>query len=125
MARYKVIGPDVEDMAHGLSLEEAFARMMALAGTECIFSRHKGTLLLHLTRTRPFVDLPFLDPDRPGDRELLRSMWPLYQSDIPDDADARRELMLQAIKRGRDNYFAREESLQAVVQPPVRERIKA
>ena len=114
MARYKVIGPDFEDMAQGLSLEEAFARMMTLAGTGYIFSRHKEKMRLHLARTRPFMDLPFLDPDKPGDRELLRSMWPLYQSDNPIDAGARRELMLQAIEKGRDNYFAREESLEAV-----------
>jgi hypothetical protein len=114
MARFKVIGPDFEDMARGLTLEEAFARMMALAGTEYIFSRHKGQMRLHLTRTRPFMDLPFFDPDKAGDRELLRSMWPLYQTDNPDDAEARRELMLQAVKHGRDNYFVQEESLEAV-----------
>jgi hypothetical protein len=114
MARYKVIGPDFEDMAHGLSLEEAFARMMALAGSEYHFARHKGTMRLHLTRNCRFMDMPFLDPDKPGDRELLRSMWPLYRSDNPDDAGARRELMLQAIKHGRDNYFASEESLESV-----------
>jgi hypothetical protein len=114
MARYKVIGPDSEDQAHGLSLEEAFARIMALAGTEYHFARHKGLMRLHLARNCRFMDLPFLDPDRPAERQLLREIWPLYQSDNPDDPAARRELMLQAIEKGRDSYHAREESLEAV-----------
>jgi hypothetical protein len=114
MTRYKVIGPDSEDQAHGLSLEEAFARIMALAGTEYHFARHKGLMRLHLTRNCRFMDLPFLDPDMPADLELLRSIWPLYQTDNPDDAAARRELMLQAIEHGRDSYIAREESLETV-----------
>jgi hypothetical protein len=117
MPRYKVVGLDFEDQARALNLEEAFARMMALAGTDYVFSRIKGRIRLVLMRTKPFADLPFLDPDRPADRELLRELWPLFQSDNPNDAEARRALMLAAIKHGRDGYFAREKSLQPVAQP--------
>jgi hypothetical protein len=50
-----------------------------------------------------------LDPDDMSDRESLRAMCPLFQSDKLDDGEARRELMLQAITHDRVGYSVREE----------------
>jgi hypothetical protein len=112
MTRYMLIGPEFE--ARGLSLEEAFARMMAAAGSDYVMSRNKGVMQLFLMRNRLQPDMPHIDFDNKDDREMLRRMWPLFQSDNPDDADARHEIMLEAIKHGRDGYFVKEDHLQAV-----------
>jgi hypothetical protein len=101
--RYRVLGPDHEEVDRGQRLEDAFARMMHKAGTEFVISRHGRKMRLSMMRTS-FWDMPFLDFDSADDRAMLRELFPLIESDNLDDAEARREIMLKMIDIGRDNY---------------------
>ncbi len=109
MSLYRVTGPDNECDARGLTLDEAFARLMAWAELDYVFSRIEGIMLLQLVPTRSFPDLALLDPDRVADRQVLRAQFPLYQSEKLSDRDARRDLMLQAIRAGQRGYSVRED----------------
>ena len=91
--------------ARNLKLPEAFARMMALAGTEYAFHRYGETMRLNLVRKGPIADLPFLYRDL----ELCRTMFPLFESWLPDDERARADLMEQALLHGRDSVCAEAE----------------
>jgi hypothetical protein len=84
--------------------------MMAWAGTDYVFSRLDDTMLLQLVPTRSFSDFALLDPARAADRKSLRALCPLFQSDLRDHGDARKDLMLQAIKADRSGYSVREEA---------------
>jgi hypothetical protein len=124
MTLYRVIGPDSEDDARALTLEEAFARMMAWAGTEYVFARLGEVMLLQLVETRSFSDRTLLDPERRADRDALRARCAIFQSERLDDRDARRELMLQALTRNRTGYRVRAETGPVLV-PMGRENLRA
>jgi hypothetical protein len=110
MTRYRVNGPNDEQDARGLTLEEAFARLMAWAAVDYVFSRIDGTMLLQLVPTRSFSDFALLDPERTRDRQSLRALCPLFQSEFRDNDAARRDLMLQAMKADRHGYSVQEEA---------------
>lgn len=112
MTRYRLVGPGREVDARGLTLEEAFARMMAWAGQDYIFTRVDGVMLLQIIRTRSFSDFALLDPKREQDRRDLRAMCPLFESEEIDDRGARRDLMLQAIANNLHGYRVAEDELQ-------------
>ena len=113
MALYRIVGPEEESDARGLTLEEAFVRLMAWAETDYVFSRIEGIMLLQLLPTRSFSELTLLDPDRAADRRSLRALCPLYQSEKRDDCEARRDLMLQAVATAQRGYTVREEGEKA------------
>jgi hypothetical protein len=110
MSLYRVTGPDDECDARGLTLEEAFVRLMAWAEADYVFTRIEGIMLLQLMPTRSFSDFALLDPGRSADRRALRAKCPLYQSQKASDRDARRDLMLQAIAGTRPGYTVCAES---------------
>ena len=77
--------------------------MMSEAGTEFAFSRFGKKLRPNMMRTA-FWDLPFLDFDSATDREMIRNLFPLIESENSDESESRREIMQKAIELGRDNY---------------------
>jgi hypothetical protein len=94
-----------------LKVPEAFAKMMALAGTEYVFRRYSGTMRLDLIRTRPVQDMPFLYRDL----DLCRATFPLFESSLPDDESARADLMEQALRHGRDGVVAEVERILSAI----------
>ena len=96
------LGYDVE--ARGLTLEQALVQMKALACTEHAFVRVGGMMRLLLTRVGRFAELPDLDFDDQADRDMLRQFFPILETTEPDAEVARRDLMLQAVRHGRDGY---------------------
>lgn len=102
--RYRVIGPDHEDVVRGFTLDDAFALMMKKAGTEFAFSRFGKKLRLNMMRVGGVPDMAFLNFDNADDREMLRNMFPLIESENLDDGEARCEIMRKAVNLGRDNY---------------------
>jgi len=103
MTRYTIVFLE-DDSGHngtGLSVDEAFARIMALTETEYVFARDHGVMRLFLTNHEARKGEPFDD-----DSEFGRLQNPDYRSPNPNDSAARYEIMLQAISGGRDGYFA-------------------
>jgi hypothetical protein len=107
---YELSDGERQDVVTGLKLDEAFARMMALAGSTCTFARFGGVMRAVLTRTGPFPDLPFLDQDP----EMIRELFPRFESANADNEQARREIMEQALKHGRDNMRAEPDRIKLV-----------
>ena len=103
MTRYTVLSLEDEAEHHGtgLSVDEAFAFIMALTETEYVFARDHGVMRLFLTNREIRKGEPFDD-----DSDFERRQNPDYRSPHPDDSVARQDIMLQAISGGRDGYFA-------------------
>ena len=103
MTRYTVLFLEDDDGHHGagLSVDEAFACIMALTETEYVFARDHGIMRLFLTNHEVRKGEPFDD-----DSDFARRQNPDYRSPHPDDSAARQDIMLQAISGGRDGYFA-------------------
>jgi hypothetical protein len=95
----------------GMSLAEAFAKMMALAHCNYAFGRIDGDL--HLTVT-PLDDVP---EEYLHDPAIRARMFPEYRSKYLDDEIARNDLMRRFLKHGLGGYhivsdeeYAREEA---------------
>lgn len=103
MARYTVLSleNDADHHGAGLSVDEAFARIMALTETDYVFARDHGVMRLFLTNGELRKGEPF-----DYDQEFERLQNPDYRSPNTDDGAARQDIMLQAISGGRDGYFA-------------------
>ncbi len=103
MTRYTVgsLEDAVQHHGAGLSVDEAFVRIMALTETEYVFARDDGVMRLFLTNREARKGEPFSD-----DPEFERLQNPDFRSPNPDDSTARQDIMLQAISGGRDGYFA-------------------
>jgi hypothetical protein len=103
MTRYTVLSLEDEAEHHGtgLSVDEAFACIMALTETDYVFARDHGVMRFFLTNQEVRKGEPFGD-----DSEFERLQNPDYRSPNPDDNAARQDIMLQAISGGRDGYFA-------------------
>jgi len=84
--RYTVLPLDAHDeaIAAGLSLEEAFARIMALCERQYVFCRTGGVMRLYLTNGSL------------GERE--------FESDLPTDMYARRAIKAQVCEHGLGRY---------------------
>ncbi len=104
---YTVYSPMDEDgaQASGLSLTEAFARMMALARYDYAFGRIQGDLVLSLT---------------PADGDLPIEPPPGCRSKLQDSERARAEIMRRFLKSGIGGYrmvtdedWQREENMRA------------
>jgi hypothetical protein len=92
--RYTVfdLEEDFGNEASGLSLEEACARLMALAECEYSFPRDGHAMRLLFTRHGPTPQFP--------DGELESDLNPDFRSSNPVAAEARREIMRQIIEHG-------------------------
>jgi len=103
MTRYIVLSveDEVEYRGTGLSVDEAFAQIMALTDTDYVFARDRGVMRLFLINREMRKGEPIID-----DPEIERLQNPDYRSPNPDDNAARRDIMLQAVCSGRDGYFA-------------------
>jgi hypothetical protein len=90
---YTVFSPMDEDgaQASGLSLSEAFARMMALAHCDYSFARSNGDVCLMLTPADAPENFPVEPP--PGCRSKLL-----------DNEMARAEIMRRFLKNGYSSY---------------------
>jgi hypothetical protein len=94
------ISEDASQAGTGLTLAEAFARMMGLAHSDYIFHRIDG--VMHLT-------LHHLDgvPDEYRDDPEKRARYfPEHQSTLVDDAMARAEIMRKVVCAGLKGYLA-------------------
>jgi|ERR1700679_1051145 len=105
------LGDDDGHLGTGLSLTEAFARMMAFARCDYTFGREQGDMRLQL---KPLEDEPEEYFANPATRERF---VPEHRSKLPDDNEAREELMLRLLKRGvrgirivTDEQYEREET---------------
>ena len=103
MTRYTIVSleDDADHHGAGLSVDEAFACIMALTETEYVFARDHGVMRLFLTSREARKGEPF-----DYDSEFERLQNPDYRSPNQDDRAARQDIMLQAISGGRDGYFA-------------------
>ena len=110
---YTVFSPTDYEGAHGsgLTLPEAFARMMALAHCNYAFGRFEGDLRLTVT---PMGDVP---EEYLTDPAIRARMFPEYRSKFQDDEIARNDLMRRFLKHGLGGYhvvsdeeYAREEA---------------
>lgn len=104
MTRYTVLSL-ADDMGHygsGLTLDEAFVRLMALAETDYRFERDGEVMRLTLA--------PRLAPQAvaivASNPQLAALMNLEYLSRMPGDEDARTHLKLQAVKGGMKQYIA-------------------
>jgi hypothetical protein len=84
--------------APGLTLEEAFARLMALAGCDYSFARDGAEmrLLFQCRQSQPEIGFP--------DDEWMDFMNPDFRSAVADDTEARRSIMEQMIDNGLGHY---------------------
>ena len=103
MTRYTVLSleDDADHHGTGLSVDEAFARIMALTETDYVFARDHGVMRLFLTSPELRKGEPF-----DYDSDFGRLQNPDFRSPNPDDSAARQDIMLQAISGTRDGYFA-------------------
>ncbi len=83
----------------GLTLTEAFARMMALAGCDYAFGRAEGVMCLTITHHEDVPEEYLADP------VLREHFFPTYRSKLVDDDMARAELMRRFMKRGMKGYL--------------------
>jgi hypothetical protein len=86
-----------EDWGHeapGLSLEEAFARLMVLAGCDYSFARDGTEMRLLFQRRQPRPEIGFASD------EWMEFMNPDFRSAVVDDEEARRSIMEQTIEHG-------------------------
>ena len=86
------LADDEGALGSGLTLPEAFARMMAFAGCDYGFGRFNGDMCLTLT---PAADMP-----EGCDTEPL----PALRSKLLDDMKARAEIMRRFLKGGVNGY---------------------
>ena len=93
------------DEAGDLTLDQAFALMLNMAGTRwAIIGKDDGGFRLDLTRAFPV-------PDRPGaTAQEVADFWPLIESAAADRRTAEREIKREMLSRGRDNLEARRET---------------
>lgn len=119
MKTYSVwrMGDDPVRKASNLRLSEAFARLMALAGSDYGFHRYGRTMRLDLTRKGPVADMPFLVTDL----TLFRETFPLFESILPDNDAASTDLMEQALRHGRGGVRAEVERVLSAI--PDEERV--
>lgn len=98
--RYTVfdLEEDWGNEAPGLTLEEAFARLMALAGCDYSIARDGGEMRLLFQRRQPQPEIGF------ADAEWMDFMNPDFRSAVVDDNEARRNVMEQMIEHGFGNY---------------------
>jgi hypothetical protein len=98
--RYTVfeLNDDYGREASGLSLEEAFARLMALAECDYSFARDGSEMRLLFLRRNPLPDMPF------PDEKLMDFLNPDFRSSNTANAEARREIMEQMIEHGLGRY---------------------
>src|ERR1700722_15874512 len=92
-----------EDWGHeapGLSLEEAFARLMAVAGCDYSFARDGSEMRLLFQRRQPLPEIGFASD------EWMEFMNPDFRSAITNDEEARRSIMEQMIEHGLGTYRA-------------------
>jgi hypothetical protein len=97
---------DDEHAGIGLTLAEAFTRMMALSHCDYIFHRIDSVMHLDLHHRDPVPECFGGD-----EHELRARYYPDYQSHLVDDAMARAEIMRKFVLAGfkgyhvvRDNY---------------------
>jgi hypothetical protein len=97
--------------ARNLATDEAFARVMAIAGSDYAFRKYGNVWRLDLVRKEPFSDLPFLHQDA----EPCRELFPLFETMLEDPDEARFALMEAALRHGRDGVYAEVERNLAIV----------
>jgi hypothetical protein len=97
---------DEEHAGIGLTLAEAFTRIMALSHCDYIFHRIDGVMHLDVHHRDPVLEFFGCD-----EHELRARYYPDYQSRLVDDAMARAEIMRKFVIAGfkgyhvvRDNY---------------------
>jgi hypothetical protein len=84
--------------APGLTLEEAFARLMALAECDYSFARDGAEMRLLFQRRQPQPEIGFASDD------WTDFMNPDFRSAVADDNEARRSIMEQMIDHGLGHY---------------------
>ena len=84
----------------GLSLVEAFTRVMALAECDYIFHRVDGVMHLDLHHRDTVPDCEY------HDAELRKRYYPHYHSMLVDDAMARADIMRMFVLAGFKGYHA-------------------
>ena len=83
----------------GMTLAEAFAKLMALAHCNYAFGRFEGDMRLTVT---PLDDVP---EEYLHDPAIRARMFPEYRSKFLDDQIARNDLMRRFLKYGLGGYF--------------------
>jgi len=98
--RYTVfdIEEDWSNEAPGLSLEEAFVRLMALSECEYSLARDGAEMRLLFQRRQLQTEIGFADED------WINFMNPDFRSAISNDEEARRSIMEQMIEHGLGHY---------------------
>lgn len=91
---YTVVSMTDEDGAQGsgLTLPEAFARMMAFARCDYMFGRREGDMYLSIVRSDDAADASEMDPP------------PALRSKLLDDAKARAEIMRRFVRHAVSGY---------------------
>ena len=98
--RYTVfdLEEDWGNEASGLSLEEAFVRLMVLTGCDYSFARDGAEMRLLFQRRKPQPVIGFASD------EWTEFMNPDFRSAISNDEEARRSIMEQMIEHGLGHY---------------------
>ena len=86
--------------APGLTLEEAFVRLMVLTGRDYSFARDGAEMRLLFQRRKPRPEIGFASD------EWTEFMNPDFRSAITDDQEARRSIIEQMIEHGFGTYRA-------------------
>jgi hypothetical protein len=77
-------------VSHSTSKNNSRDVQSALTAPDQSADRHGKMMRLSMMRTDGVWDMPFLNFDYSEDREMTRETFSLFESDSPDDAEARR-----------------------------------
>ena len=101
---YRFHDGDVLEPVSGLTLNEAFTRMMALAHCGYRFYRDGSVMRLEITQLDPPTDEELRDP------YFIEEYYPDYRSTLADNEMARLDIMRRFLTRGMNGHLIREDS---------------